>query len=57
MRLTKVSIDGDGDLALASVRHGFESLAHIYGTTEFHEGTTAFLEGRPPRFSREDGST
>ena len=56
MRLTKVSIDGEGDQALASVRHGFESLAHIYGTSEFHEGTTAFLEGRPARFSRGSGS-
>ncbi|HZZ46571.1 MAG TPA: enoyl-CoA hydratase-related protein [Pseudonocardia sp.] len=51
MRLTKLSVDTDGDLSPASVRQGFETLAHIYGTSEFHEGTRAFLEGRPPRFS------
>jgi naphthoate synthase/2-ketocyclohexanecarboxyl-CoA hydrolase len=50
MRLTKVSLDADGDLTLPSVRHGFETLTHIYGTAEFHEGTVAFLERRPPRF-------
>jgi 1,4-dihydroxy-2-naphthoyl-CoA synthase len=50
MRLTKLSVDSDGDLTLASVRQGFETLTHIYGTPEFHEGTRAFLERRPPRF-------
>ncbi|MGD0062378.1 MAG: hypothetical protein ABSB76_02950 [Streptosporangiaceae bacterium] len=50
MRLTKVSLNADGDLALASVRQGFETLTHIYGTAEFHEGTSAFLERRAPRF-------
>jgi naphthoate synthase/2-ketocyclohexanecarboxyl-CoA hydrolase len=55
MRLTKISIDADGDRTLPSVRHGFEVLTHIYGTDEFHEGTTAFLERRPPRF-RGDGT-
>lgn len=50
MRLTKISVDADGDLALASVRQGFETLTHIYGTDEFHEGTQAFLERRAPRF-------
>ncbi|ODU07626.1 MAG: 1,4-dihydroxy-6-naphthoate synthase [Pseudonocardia sp. SCN 72-86] len=50
LRLTKISLDFDGDLALPSVRHGFETLTHNYGTTEFHEGTTAFLEGRAPEF-------
>jgi len=54
MRLTKVSLDADGDLALTSVRHGFETLTHIYGTAEFHEGTSAFLERRPPRFHRNE---
>jgi 1,4-dihydroxy-2-naphthoyl-CoA synthase len=50
LRLTKTSIDTYGDYSLASVRHGFESLTHIYSTAEFHEGTTAFIENRPPRF-------
>lgn len=52
LRLTKISIDGPGDLTLPSVRHGFEALTQMYGTEEFHEGTAAFLERRPPRFRR-----
>jgi 1,4-dihydroxy-2-naphthoyl-CoA synthase len=52
LRLTKMSIDVPGDLALPSVRHGFETLTQMYGTAEFHEGTSAFLERRPPRFRR-----
>lgn len=50
LRLTKVSLEFDGDLTLPSVRHGFETLTHNYGTAEFHEGTTAFLEHRTPNF-------
>jgi dihydroxynaphthoic acid synthetase len=50
MRLTKVSIDTDLDMSLASVRQGFEALTYIYGTDEFHEGTSAFLERRKPDF-------
>jgi dihydroxynaphthoic acid synthetase len=50
LRLTKVSLEGDADLATASVRQGFAALTYFYGTDEFHEGTTAFLERRPPRF-------
>jgi dihydroxynaphthoic acid synthetase len=50
LRLTKISLEFDGDLTLPSVRHGFEALTHNYGTAEFHEGTTAFLERRAPRF-------
>jgi naphthoate synthase/2-ketocyclohexanecarboxyl-CoA hydrolase len=51
MRLTKISVDSDADEALASVRQGFETLTHVYETAEFHEGTRAFLEHRPPQFS------
>ncbi|MDN5919455.1 MAG: enoyl-CoA hydratase-related protein [Pseudonocardia sp.] len=50
MRLTKISLDFDGDLTLPSVRHGFETLTHNYGTAEFHEGTTALLGRRAPKF-------
>lgn len=53
LRLTKMSIDVDGDLVLPSVRHGFEALTQMYGTAEFHEGTAAFLERRPPHFRRD----
>jgi dihydroxynaphthoic acid synthetase len=50
LRLTKVSLEGDADLATASVRQGFAALTYFYGTEEFREGTTAFLERRAPRF-------
>lgn len=50
MRLTKASVDSAADLALPSVRQGFAALTGFYGTPEFHEGTTAFLERRAPRF-------
>jgi len=50
LRLSKVSLNAAGDAALHSVRQGFETLHHIYDTAEFHEGTRAFLERRPPRF-------
>lgn len=50
MRLTKTSINADTDPLLASVRQSFEALTYVYGTPEFHEGTRAFLEKRPPRF-------
>ncbi|WP_214103375.1 enoyl-CoA hydratase/isomerase family protein [Acrocarpospora catenulata] len=57
LRLTKLSVDTTADLSLPSVRHGFETLSHIYGSAEFHEGTTAFLERRPPRFRRSNPRT
>lgn len=50
MRLSKISLNFEGDALLPSVRHGFEALTQMYATDEFHEGTTAFLERRPPRF-------
>jgi naphthoate synthase/2-ketocyclohexanecarboxyl-CoA hydrolase len=50
MRLSKVSINFEGDAALPSVRHGWETLHHFYDTDEFHEGTSAFLERRKPNF-------
>ena len=54
MSLTKISMNGEADLTLSSVRHGFEALTLMYNTAEFHEGTTAFLERRPPQFRRPD---
>ncbi len=53
MRLSKISMNGEGDAALPSVRHGLEALRHLYGSSEFREGTQAFLEGRAPRFRRD----
>ena len=54
MRLSKISINGAGDLALSSVRQGFETLTYMHDTAEFHEGTAAFLAKRPARFRRAD---
>jgi dihydroxynaphthoic acid synthetase len=50
MRLSKVSLNYDGDMMMPSVRHGLEALSNFYDTAEFHEGTRAFLERREPRF-------
>ncbi len=50
MRLSKVSMNMEGDAALPLVRHSFEALHHIYDTADFPEGTQPFLERRPPRF-------
>jgi naphthoate synthase/2-ketocyclohexanecarboxyl-CoA hydrolase len=52
LSLSKVSINGEGDQVLASVRQGFEALTYIYESEEFREGTTAFLENRAPQFRR-----
>lgn len=50
LRLAKLSVNFDSDQSLPSVKHGFEVLNYIHDTDEFHEGTSAFLEKRPPRF-------
>ena len=50
LRLTKTSMNGEADVTLSSVRHGFEALTLMYDTAEFHEGTAAFLERRRPDF-------
>ena len=50
LRLSKVSMNLMSDQMLHSVRQGFETLAYIHETEEFHEGTAAYLEKRPPRF-------
>ncbi len=50
LRLSKVSMNLMSDMMLHSVRQGFETLAYIHETDEFHEGTAAFLQKRPPDF-------
>ena len=50
LRLSKISMNQMSDMMLHSVRQGFETLAYIHETDEFHEGTAAFLEKRPPKF-------
>ena len=50
LRLSKVSMNLMSDMMLHSVRQGFETLAYIHDTEEFHEGTAAFREKRPPKF-------
>lgn len=50
LRLSKISLNQMSDMMLHSVRQGFETLSYIHDTDEFHEGTAAFLEKRPPKF-------
>lgn len=50
LRLSKISMNQMSDMMLHSVRQGFETLSYIHDTDEFHEGTAAFLEKRPPKF-------
>jgi 1,4-dihydroxy-2-naphthoyl-CoA synthase len=50
LRLSKISMNLMSDMMLHSVRQGFETLSYIHDTDEFHEGTAAFLEKRPPKF-------
>lgn len=50
LRLSKISMNQMSDMMLHSVRQGFETLSYIHETDEFHEGTAAFLEKRPPKF-------
>jgi dihydroxynaphthoic acid synthetase len=48
LRLAKMSLNAESDHLWASVIHGLGLLAFAHGTAEFHEGTQAFLERRPP---------
>ncbi len=52
LRLAKMSLNFESDQLWASVVHGLGLLAFAHGTPEFHEGTQAFLEKRPPDWSR-----
>jgi len=52
LRVAKLSLNFESDQLWASVQHGQQMINFIHGTAEFHEGTTAFLEKRPPDFAR-----
>lgn len=48
LRLAKVSLNSESDHLWSAVVHGLGLLAFAHGTEEFHEGTRAFLQKRPP---------
>ena len=52
LRVAKLSLNYESDHLWSSVLHGFEMISFIHGTEEFHEGTRAFLEKRPPDFAK-----
>jgi dihydroxynaphthoic acid synthetase len=52
LRVAKLSLNYESDHLWSSVLHGFEMISFIHGTEEFHEGTQAFLEKRPPEFAK-----
>jgi dihydroxynaphthoic acid synthetase len=52
LRVAKLSLNYESDQLWSSVLHGFEMISFIHGTEEFHEGTRAFLEKRPPEFAK-----
>jgi dihydroxynaphthoic acid synthetase len=52
LRVAKISMNFETDQLWPSVQHGQQMINFIHGTEEFHEGTQAFLEKRPPDFSR-----
>ena len=52
LRVAKLSLNFESDQLWGSVFTGYQMISFIHGTDEFHEGTRAFLEKRPPEFKR-----
>ncbi|HXC77927.1 MAG TPA: enoyl-CoA hydratase-related protein [Candidatus Acidoferrum sp.] len=52
LRVAKISLNFESDQLWPSVQHGQQMINFIHGTEEFHEGTRAFLEKRPPNFGQ-----
>lgn len=52
LRVGKISLNFESDQLWPSVLHGNQMISFIHGTEEFHEGTRAFLEKRPPEFAK-----
>jgi 1,4-dihydroxy-2-naphthoyl-CoA synthase len=50
IRLAKFSINYQADTLIPSVNQGFHALTLFYGTEEFKEGCTAFVETRKVDF-------
>ncbi len=51
LRVSKLSLNYASDWQSGSFNAAIEMLSAIYGTEEYHEGMTAFLEKRKPDFS------
>lgn len=52
LRISKLSLNFEGDLLQPSFSHGIELLSSTYGSAELVEGMTAFLEKRKPDFAK-----
>lgn len=52
LRISKISLNYEGDHLYSSFMHGIEMLANTYGSAELVEGMSAFLEKRKPDFGR-----
>ena len=52
LRIAKVSLNSESDHLWSAVVHGLGLLSFAHATEEFHEGTGAFLQKRPPDWER-----